>query len=108
VAGIARGVAAREASTLLSDDDDFGQAHTLVNDVMEDAARDRLVESVSSILSGLRREEVLQRAFDYWRHTVKAVGDHIESSAPRREGAERRLEVSVREGEVLVDRAHAG
>ncbi len=55
--------------------------NTLVNDVMDDAARDRLVETVSGLLAGLRRDEVRQRAFDYWRAIDKVVGDRIEAAA---------------------------
>ena len=45
---------------------------------MDDAARDRLIDTVSNMLSGLRREEVLQRAFEYWRNIDQAVGNVIE------------------------------
>jgi catalase len=77
----ADGEMVRAAATLHADDDDFGQAHTLVNDVMDDDARQRLVDTVSGLLSGLRREEVRQRAFEYWRNIDKAVGDRIETAA---------------------------
>jgi catalase len=77
----ADGEMVRAAYTLHAEDDDFGQAHALVNDVMDDAARDRLVDTVSGILANLRREEVLQRAFEYWRNIDKAVGDRIEGAA---------------------------
>jgi catalase len=76
----ADGELVRAASTLHTEDDDFGQANTLVNDVMDDAARDRLVATVSGNLSKLRREEVRQRAFEYWRNIDKAVGDRIEAA----------------------------
>jgi catalase len=71
----------RAAYTLHAEDDDFSQANTLVNQVMDNAARDRLVETVSGLLAGLRREEVRQRAFEYWRSIDKAVGDRIEAVA---------------------------
>jgi catalase len=71
----------RAAYTLHAEDDDIGQASTLVNRVMDDAARDRLVETVSGLLAGLRRDEVLQRAFAYWRSIDKALGDRIEAVA---------------------------
>ncbi len=77
----ADGEMVRAAYTLHEEDDDFGQPNTLVNEVLDDAARDRLVDTVSGILSGLRREEVLQRAFDYWRNIDKAVGDRIMAAA---------------------------
>jgi catalase len=49
--------------------------------VMDDAARNRLVETVSGLLAGLRRDEVRQRAFQYWRSIDKALGDRIEAAA---------------------------
>ena len=74
----------RAAYTLHAEDDDFGQANTLLTTVMDDAARDRLVDTVSGLLAGLRREEVRQRAFEYWRNIDKAVGDRIEAAALER------------------------
>ena len=76
----ADGEMVRAAYTLHAEDDDFGQARTLLTEVMDDAARDRLVDTVSGLLSGLRRDEVLQRAFEYWHSIDQTVGDHIESA----------------------------
>jgi catalase len=73
----------RAAYTLHAEDDDYGQPNRLVNEVMDDAARDRLIETVSGILSRLRRPEVLARAFEYWRNIDKDVGDRIETAALR-------------------------
>ena len=70
----ADGEMVRAAYTLHAEDDDVGQANTLVNEVMDDAARDRLVETVSGLLAGLRRDEVRQRAFEYWRSIDKVAG----------------------------------
>ncbi len=83
----ADGEMVRSAYTLHAEDDDFGQAHALVNDVMDDAARERLVDTVSGILANLRREEVLQRAFEYWRNIDKAVGDRIEGATLEKRAA---------------------
>ena len=80
----ADGEMVRAAYTLHAEDDDFGQANTLLTEVMDDAARDRLVDTVSGLLAGLRREEVRQRAFEYWRNIDKAVGDRIEAAALER------------------------
>jgi catalase len=77
----ADGEMVRAAYTLHAEDDDFGQANTLVNKVMDDAARDRLVDTVSDNLAKLRRPEVLHRAFEYWRSIDKALGDRIEAVA---------------------------
>ncbi|QDU91743.1 Catalase [Pirellulimonas nuda] len=67
----------RAAYTLRKDDDDFGQPGTLVREVMDDAARDRLVANVSGHLKGGVSEPVLQRAFEYWRNVDKGIGDRI-------------------------------
>jgi len=47
----ADGAFVREAYTLRKDDDDFGQAGILVRDVMDDAARDRMVSNIVGHLS---------------------------------------------------------
>ncbi|GAA2304318.1 catalase [Streptomyces caniferus] len=67
----------REAYTLRRDDDDFGQPGTMVRQVLDDAARDRLVDNVSGhLLNGVSRP-VLDRALQYWRNIDKNVGDRI-------------------------------
>lgn len=67
----------REAYTLHREDDDFGQAHTMVRQVLDDAARDRLVSNVSGhLLCGVSRP-VLDRAVQYWRNVDKETGDRI-------------------------------
>jgi catalase len=67
----------REAYTLHRDDDDFGQPGTMVRQVLDDAARDRLVGNVSGhLLNGVSRP-VLDRALQYWRNIDKNVGDRI-------------------------------
>jgi catalase len=76
----------RAAYTPHSEDDDFGQARTLLTEVMDDAARDRLIDTVSNILSTLRRDEVLQRALEYWRNIDSAVGNVIEAATMERRG----------------------
>jgi catalase len=67
----------RSAYTLRPDDDDFGQANALVNDVMDDAARDRLVANAAGHLSDGVSDAVLERAFAYWRSIDKTIGDRI-------------------------------
>ena len=69
---------------LRAEDDDWGQAGTLVRDVMNDAERDRLVDNiVGHLLNGVT-EPVLQRAFDYWRNVDKDLGDRIEKGVRAR------------------------
>ena len=67
------------AYTLHAEDDDWGQAGTLVRVVMNDAERDRLVSNiVGHLLDGVT-EPVLQRAFEYWRNVDKDLGQQVEN-----------------------------
>jgi len=59
------------------EDDDWGQAGTLVREVMDEAARDRLVSNVIGHLKAGVTEPVLQRAFEYWRNIDQETGDRI-------------------------------
>ena len=68
----------RTAYTLRAEDDDWGQAGTLVRDVMNDDERDRLVDNVVGHLLDGVSEPVLDRAFEYWRNVDKDLGDRIE------------------------------
>jgi catalase len=65
------------AYTPHKEDDDFGQAGTLVRKVMDDAARDRLVSNVVGHLKNGVSEAVLERSFEYWRNIDKEIGDRI-------------------------------
>ena len=68
----------REAYTLHTEDDDFGQAGTLVRDVFNDDQRSKLVEQVAGSLLGGVRSPVLERAFDYWKSVDADIGRRIE------------------------------
>ena len=69
----------RTAYTLRAEDDDWGQAGTMVREVLDDAARGRLVDNiVGHLLNGVT-EPVLLRAFEYWRNVDKDLGDRIEA-----------------------------
>jgi catalase len=70
----------RTAYTLRTDDDDFGQAGTMVRDVLDEAARGRLVSNVTGHLLQGVTEPVLQRAFEYWRSIDKNTGDKVEAA----------------------------
>jgi catalase len=66
------------AYTLHAEDDDWGQAGTLVRDVFDDGERDRLVTNiVGHLLDGVT-EPVLQRAFEYWRNVDEDLGLRVE------------------------------
>ncbi|GAA1100435.1 catalase [Tsukamurella strandjordii] len=60
------------------EDDDFSQPRMLIRDVMDDAARERLVDNVAGhLLDGVSRP-VLQRAFEYWKNIDPETGARIE------------------------------
>jgi catalase len=76
----ADGEMVRAAYTLRAEDDDYGQAHTLINKVMDDAQRERLVSNVAGHLLGGVSEPVLLRAFQYWKNIDQELGDRIEQA----------------------------
>lgn len=68
----------RSAYQLHAEDDDFGQAGTLVREVFTDDQRNQLVDTVAGgLLSGVR-SPVLERAFDYWKNVDPDIGQRIE------------------------------
>src|SRR5256714_1737723 len=68
-----------------SEIDDWGQAGTLVREVLGDAERERLVSNiVGHLLDGVT-EPVLQRAFEYWRNVDKDLGQRIENGVRARQ-----------------------
>ncbi len=58
-------------------DDDFVQAGTLGRDMMDDAARDRLVSNVVGHLKKGVSRPVLERAFDDRRRIDASTGNRI-------------------------------
>jgi catalase len=74
----ADGEMVRHAYTLRPDDDDWSQAGTLVREVLDDAARERLAHNViGHVLEGVK-EPVLSRVFEYWRNVDPDLGKKIE------------------------------
>jgi catalase len=73
----ASGEFVRAAYTKRKDDDDFGQAGTMVRKVLDDAARDRLVSNVVGHLMKGVTEPVLERAFEYWQNIDQEIGGRI-------------------------------
>ncbi len=61
----------------LRKDDDYGQASALINKVMDEAARQRLVDNVAGHLLNGVEEPVLSRAFDYWHNIDSKIGERI-------------------------------
>jgi catalase len=67
----------REAYVERPDDDDWSQAGALVRDVFDDAQRDEFVQNVAGHLSDGVSDQVLERAFTYWRNVDAEIGDRI-------------------------------
>ncbi|MGM1062456.1 catalase [Saccharothrix sp. Mg75] len=67
----------RSAYKLHAEDDDFGQAGTLVREVFDDAQRERLVRNVVAHAGNGVSAPVLERVFEYWRAVDKETGDRI-------------------------------
>jgi catalase len=80
----ADGEMVRAAYTLRRDDDDWGQAGTMVRQVLDDAERDRLVSNITGHLLNGVTEPVLERAFQYWKNVDQTLGDRVEKGV--REG----------------------
>ncbi len=68
----------RSAYTLHAQDDDWGQAGTMVREVLDDAARGRLVNNIVGHLLNGGTEPILPRACEYWRNVDKDLGDRVE------------------------------
>lgn len=68
----------REAYTLRKDDDDYSQPNTMINEVMDDAARERLVNNIVGHLSDGVSQEVLARAIQYWKNIDQTIGERVE------------------------------
>ncbi len=67
----------RAASSLHREDDDFSQPGMLVRNVMDEAARARLVANIVSHLGNGVSPEVLARAIDYWRNVDDDLGVRV-------------------------------
>ncbi|MDQ3152802.1 MAG: catalase, partial [Actinomycetota bacterium] len=74
------------ACTPRAEDDDWGQAGTMVREVLDDAARERLVDNIVGHLLNAVSEPVLQRAFEYWRNVDKGLGDKVEAGVRAKQG----------------------
>ena len=74
----------RAAYTLRPEDDDWSQAGVLVRDIMDDAARNRLVNNVVGHVSNGVQEPVLSRVFEYWKNIDAELGKNIEEEVRER------------------------
>lgn len=68
----------RAAASRHAEDDDWGQARTMLRTVLDDAARERFVGTVAGHLRNGVSEPVLRRAVDYWRAVDADIAQRIE------------------------------
>ena len=76
----ASGDMVREGYKSHAEDDDWTQPGVMVREVLDDAARDRLVANVAGHLLDGVSEAVLARAFQYWKNIDTEIGERIEQS----------------------------
>ncbi|MBV7412539.1 catalase [Dermabacteraceae bacterium TAE3-ERU27] len=68
----------RRAQTIRSaEDDDFTQARDLLMNIFSDEQRDRFVQTVAGHIAGVSREDVAERAFQYWANIDEGVAQRI-------------------------------
>ena len=77
----------RTAYALRAEDDDFGQAGTMVREVLDDDARDRLISNVAGHLLDGVSDQVMARAFEYWKNIDQELGQRIEQAVGATVGA---------------------
>ncbi len=65
------------------EDDDFSQAGDMVRNVLDDAARDRLVSNIAGHVSAGVVEPVLGRALEYWRNVDGHLGARVAKALGR-------------------------
>jgi len=61
-------------------DDDVSQPRAMINNVWDDAARERFVANVVAHVRGGVSEPVLQRVFEYWGNVDAEIGKRIEDA----------------------------
>lgn len=96
----------RQAYTLREDDDDVSQPRALIRDVMDAAARKRLVDNVVGHLCDGVSEKVLLRAFDYWRKIDEDTGNNIEKGVRQKLGGKSKAE-GLGSAQSVSDTKHA-
>ncbi|MDR0416759.1 MAG: catalase [Propionibacteriaceae bacterium] len=70
----------RAAATLHAEDDDFGQAGTLIRDVFDDAQRDRLVATLTGQYNGLTVGVVKANFLTYWANIDQTTADRVRAA----------------------------
>src|SRR5690606_25353556 len=75
------GTLLRSAATLHAEDDDFGQARTLINEVFTAEERQRVIETLVGQYNGLTVPAIQERFFWYWGQVDQSVADEVRALA---------------------------
>jgi catalase len=81
----------RAAYVAHPEDSDEGQARTMMLEVWDDGQRDRFVNNVAGHLSAGVGEDVLQRAFEYWKSIDQGMGERVEAKVRELKGQEQKV-----------------
>ncbi len=73
------------------EDSDEGQARTMMMEVWNDDERDRFVNNVAGHLSAGVGDDVLERAFEYWRSIDQGMGERVEARVRELTGKEQKV-----------------
>jgi catalase len=74
------GALIRSAATLHSEDDDFGQARTLINDVFTAEERQRFIETLAGQYDALTVPAIQERFFWYWGQVDPKVAEDVRAA----------------------------
>jgi catalase len=84
--GVPGGEVGRYANEKHADDDDFGQARTLVNQVMGETDRDHLVSNIVAHASNEVTEQIQWRVIAYWSNVDAQIGSRVAAGLGRGDG----------------------
>ncbi|OMH29269.1 catalase [Tersicoccus phoenicis] len=79
----ADGELVRAAATLHPEDDDVVQPRTMYREVLDAAARERLVGNIAGHISGVRTDDIRERAFRYWDNIDTELGSRVRDAYAR-------------------------
>jgi catalase len=68
------------AHTLHSEDSDFGQAGTLYREVYDDAAKARLLDTITGAVGGVKSADIKERAIQYWTNVDAELGAKLRAN----------------------------
>jgi catalase len=98
----ADGEMVRQAYTLHAEDDDWGQAGTMVREIMDDAARGRLASNIIGHATDGVTPEVQKRVVEYWTNVDKDLGAKVAAGIQGSSGAGSNGDGGASGGEVPI------